>query len=421
MKRFVLPGLILSLAAGCGDNIKPGGNDPVDAPPTPIDAPDAPTDGPPESNIAVTITALEAEILGFGQGYQIGVTFLDTTTVPAPIMDTAPTGPFGCKAWQYNTAQTIASFGEDQGPVTLTFGDGSPGEATCIFVPQSAGNPLPGYQCPVDGSASAGGVIASAGMPGLFTFTDADANFTADDIGRYIAIRGAATAGNNGAFPIVNRVAATTIVFASSSAAAEDLSLTAGANHVTVAGVGPIPFPASNDPGLLEDDDTIVIHHAASADVPEFEATVDSGNPNPGIANDFTLGTADGKVLPGAIPTNGAAFTIGCDDDAACGKSASDSGAFGSLVNIVTTDAPTTGLSPFVVPPPTTRRIQIRCTEVGQTKVNIPAEFSALIQSAGATRIQTTFIRGNLGSLVPNTIQGVNVLGGHAKVGFQNP
>jgi hypothetical protein len=125
---------------------------------------------------------------------------------------------------------------------------------------------------------------------------------------------------------------------------------------------------------------------------------------------------ANGKVLPTSIPTDGSAFTLGCDDAPSCGT------ALASIVDIITTDAPVTGLSPFSLPSPVTKRVQIRCIKIGATTVTVPTGYAARLAAAmsGATRIRVQFSRVNAAgaqnaTLAPNT---TNIVGGHGEYGF---
>jgi hypothetical protein len=92
--------------------------------------------------------------------------------------------------------------------------------------------------------------------------------------------------------------------------------------------------------------------------------------------------------------------------------------ALGTLINITTTDTPTTGMSPFAMPLPTTRRVNVRCSTIGARMVTVPPAFAALLMTSGATRVQTTLIRP---ALMTGSAAGVNSISGHAIVGFTNP
>ena len=91
--------------------------------------------------------------------------------------------------------------------------------------------------------------------------------------------------------------------------------------------------------------------------------------------------------------------------------------ATGSVLELVTTDTPTTGLSPFALPAPTTKQVRIRCIAVGTAMITVPAAFSTLIMDAAATRIQATFARITLMTGGPATTLS---LSGHAVRGYTN-
>lgn len=434
MKRFACLAIPLALAA-CGDNQKTVGDidappAPIDGPtidtPTPIDAPniDAPSiDAPPVANYSGTISVVEARLKNMGgagvdgHGVQIGVSFInDSTAVPPIAMTAGATTTSGCFVWRYTVAQLATTLGNDQGAVQVNVGDGSPTFPACIFQPGA------GYICPDTASSGVGGTLAVGPSAGTSTFTGATfaggGGFSAEDVGRYIRLSGTGVAALDTAFPIVAVVSASTVVVAGASVA---LTLPAAATFTTLAGVGPIPV-ASFDP--LADADTITATKtgAGTPDVDNFaDRTLSVGGPS--VGDNFTLGTGPSsttptinKVLPTAIPLDGSEFVIGCDSTAECGTS------IGSLINIVTTDAPVTGLSPFGFPTPVATRTQVRCVTLSSRDVRVPAEISAFLRpsSSSATRIQTTFIRGNFGPIgdVNGPTATTNFLGGHAEVGF---
>jgi hypothetical protein len=127
------------------------------------------------------------------------------------------------------------------------------------------------------------------------------------------------------------------------------------------------------------------------------------------VGDDFAIDDTSAGVLR-ALPGDGSAFTISCG--ASCGSS------FGTILNITTTDTSVAGLSAFAMPPPTTRRVNIRCAEAGVTSLTVPANVSAYLVSSGATRIQASFIRGSFGASNPQNAGLTNVVAGHAIVGF---
>jgi hypothetical protein len=405
MKRLLAIALPFAVAA-CGDNIK---GDSPDA--TSIDAAvdaaiDAPPDAPPAPGVTGTISLQEVKLLNpgnsgtyFGQGPQASITFVDGAAVPAPLLEEMVGSPLGCKAWSYTPAQTVAAvLGVDEGPVTFTATAGTvqPTLPACVF---QAGA---GYICPQVGTAQVGGSIGIVAAGSVASFTDADVTFTdANSIGSYITISGAANATNNGTFPIVSRVGANTVAYANPVAMAE--ALPAGATHVNLGAVGPIPNMA--DPGFMSDDVALTINHAAGAHIGAFAATTGAGTigDQVGIVHNELIKLND-------IPLDGTAFTISCDG-ANCGA------ASGSILILRTTDAPLANLSPFALPPPVTKRVEIRCAAIGQTSVTVPMAYSQLLMSSGATRIQATFIRPTLMGGGPAT---VNVIAGHAVVGFTN-
>jgi hypothetical protein len=184
-------------------------------------------------------------------------------------------------------------------------------------------------------------------------------------------------------------------------------TLPAAAQHVNIAAAGPIP--SAPDPGFLADDSTITVAHTMGGGnhVANFSLASAPGT----VGDDFTL---DASSLTNLVnpPRTGAAITYTCATNCA-GANAS-----GSLVNIETTDAPLAGLSPFALPPPVTKKVQIRCSALGSGTITIPAAYSAKLMASGATRIQSTFMRGALLSSANPPVTGV---AGHAIVGFTAP
>lgn len=407
-------GLVCS-AAACGDDgdgANPDAPDidgPVDAD---IDSPiDAEIDTPPPT-FSGTLSLLEATVLNpgtsgtaFGQGVQISIAFTASDQVPPPLMETAPGTPFGCKAWEYTPAQAAAAtIGLDEGRVAMTVTGLTPASLPeCTF---TAGI---GYTCPHTATFSTGGTIAAGPQAGTMTLTDADVTFNANNTtNRYVVIGGAAMAANNGAFPILALAGANTIVYGNPAGTAETLPATA--THVNLAGVGPTPMVP--DPGFLTDVGTATFALTAGGGNHFTDFSVNTGAGT--VGDDFTLANAEAIKL-NAIPADGAEFSVACDAAGCPGGSAS-----GSILNIVTTDTSVAGLSPFAMPPPTTKRIQIRCAALQAAAMNghtitVPAAYMALLQDAGIRRIQATFIRPQLMSSVP-----VTAVSGHALVGFTN-
>lgn len=163
------------------------------------------------------------------------------------------------------------------------------------------------------------------------------------------------------------------------------------------------------DPGLMPDPQPFVasLTSGGGNDVPSFTA---SGSD---VGDDFVLPPAELAELE-AIPRDGAAFTIACDA-AVC----TNATAIATLLEIVTTDAATMGLPPVAMPPPVTRQVVLRCAELGVPSLTVPAAFSNLIATSGATRIQTTFRRGKLAAPMPS-VANVVAFGGHGIRGFSD-
>jgi hypothetical protein len=420
MKRFVSLFCALGAAAACGDNLSDHDDDQdhdavqIDA--SPIDG--MPTDAPTDAAVAShsgTVTVLEAQLLSpagggafFGQGLQVGISFVDKTMLVAPTMEQSPGQPTGCKLIEFTPAQLAAQLGEDEGPVqiTITGGAAQASFPACNF---TAGV---GYNCPDLTTAGAGGIIAPGAGPlaGAGILTDTNTTFTAaNSAGRYIRIAGAATASNNGVFPIVavgGALTANQVAYGNPGAAAE--TLPGAAQHVNIAGVGPIPD--APDPGFLLDDNAASVTHTMGGgnDVETFTQSTVS------VGDQFALDSATLASLI-AIPTTGTAadLTVQC----ATGSCPNGS-SMGMLVNIISTDSAPQAGNPFDFPFPTTKRIQVRCAMIGgATSITIPAAYMDAFIGAGVTRIQATVIRTALLGLDPPS----TTLVGHAVVGFTTP
>lgn len=412
-KRLVCLALVTSnLGAACKD--EDAGATPTDALESDVDA--DPTDArdidAAPAIYAGSISLIEANVLNpgtagtfFGQGPQLGISFASSADVPPPVLEEMSESALGCKAWQFTPPQAAAAAaGLDEGVVRVTVTGTS---ATPI--PPCAHTTGVGYVCPHADTTSTGGVIAVGATTGTATLTDADTTFTAANTsGRYVRIAGATNVANNGVFPIVGFNAQTpnTLVYANARRVAETIPSTG--SHVNLYGVGPIPNAA--DPGFLRNDSIVSVTLTAGGGnhLPTFTSATPS---NQSFGDDFTLALSELNEL-NAIPRNGSAFTITCDATSCPAGSAA-----GTVLQIVTTDTPTTGLSPFAMPPPTSRQVKIRCGVLGRSAITVPAEYSALIMGAGATRMQATFIRGALLSGGPPE---VSVVAGHAIVGFTN-
>jgi hypothetical protein len=395
-----------TLVACGGDD---GGNTPIDGQDVDADVDAQDIDAPPPPTYSGSISLVEAAVLNpgttgalFGQGPQISILLTSSAVVPGPTMQQDPLSATGCKAWEYTAAQAAAATaGADEGVVAFTLtGTAPPTVPSCAY---TAGV---GYLCQDTATVQTGGVIANGPQAGTATLTDAGNTFNdGNSLGRYLRISGATNAANNGVFPIVARTGATTLVYANPARVAE--TLPAAATHVNIYGLGPIPGAA--DPGFINNDNGVTVTLTAGGG--NHFATFTSMTGQQTFGDDFTLATAEAAKL-NAIPKTGAAFTITC-----AAQGCPQGSATGTVLNIVTTDTPTTGLSPFAMPLPTTRQVRIRCGVLGASAITVPAAYSALIQSSGATRIQASFIRGALLGGGPPEI---SVVAGHAIVGFTN-
>jgi hypothetical protein len=408
--------LVLLLVAGgaaslgaCGDN---GGDADArrnDA--STIDADTTPDgDTTPDAAIASfsgTVAIAEASVQGIpslGQGLTIDLDKSQDGLVP-PVLEEMPASPLGCKVWQYTPAQA-ADQGLDEGAVQITVEDGGPVVPACGYLPTR------GYLC--RGVNGTGGTITPAGASTFALVQPAITNPSAE-VGRYIVISGAATATNNGAFPIVGASSGipASIVYANPNGAAEVLP--AAATYLSLAGAGPIPGAA--DPGFLEDDDvvTVALTSGGDGDFESYTKTFTAAGG--GIGDDFTLDTAS-QALITDLPVDGSAFSLGC-----AGAGGTCNTAIGSVLTITTTDSPTAGLPPYVLPPPTTMQVRIRCAAIGSGQIDVSAAASAFLMTSGATRVQASFLRGNLltagntGPVPANT----NIVAGHAIAGYSNP
>jgi hypothetical protein len=408
MKSFAC--LALVVVAACGDD----GASPVDAA-NPDAAVDAEIDAPPVT-YSGTMTALEVAALApapapagtiFGQGVQIGISFVDSEHAVAPTMEEQPGSPLGCKLFEYTPRQLQeTSVGLDEGPVKINVtraAQGAPQYPDCTF---TAGV---GYTCPHMNTKSTGGVIAPLpNMPNVATLTDPDVTYTANNTAnRYVNITGATNPGNDGTFPIVQLAGANTIAYVNPAVVAETIPATG--SHINLAGVG--PTPSVPDEGFLFDDDGLSMMLTAGGGRHFADFTATTGAAPASIGDDFEMPDAERAKLR-AIPNDGQAFTISCADaNTACGA------ASGSLLLLYTTDAPVANVSPFTLPPPVTKRVMVRCAAIGQTSVTVPAPYMAAIMGSGWTRIQATFMRPTLMGGGPAS---VNALSGHAIVGFTN-
>ncbi|MDX2022997.1 MAG: hypothetical protein SF187_22375 [Deltaproteobacteria bacterium] len=377
---------------------------------SPDGAPDAPP--PLVATHTGTIEILDVRLRNMrgpgvdGYGVSLHVAFNENAQIVAPFMEESANVLDRCKAWQYTPSQWAMTVGSDEGPVQITATDGSPAFPPCLFTTGV------GYTCPDTASSGVGGSLTSTGAPAASSLFVASGNatFGAEDVGRYLRLANTGVSALNSSFPIVAIVNATTVVV--STGAGINLTLPASATFVTLAGAGPMPGASADT--FFTNTENLTVAKATSANFDAFPANAGFILAS-GIGDDFALGTAGGKVLPTQIPLDGSAFTIGCDSTADCGQ------AVGSVLELLTTDAPL-GTSPFSFPAAITKSIRIRCVKVGATQITVPAAYSALLSAAssGATRIQTRFMRLNLAgagnqSGAPNV---TNIAAGHAELGY---
>ncbi|MBK9031383.1 MAG: hypothetical protein IPL61_08600 [Myxococcales bacterium] len=433
MKRFACLAIPFAFAA-CGDNNTVNG--PVDAPVAidgqTIDAP-PPIDAGIDAPAVVyggTATLIEAQLLGapppapsntvISQGVQLGFTIIGNDTSQAPVIDTAPGTPLGCKVWEYTPAQLATSFGVNEGTAEFTVTQTTPAAPplpACIFAPGA------GYICPDPTSSGTAvgvtltGVGAGATAAAALTLPGGHAaSFVADDVGRFVKFSGTGVLtldSPTSAFPIVMVNAGTPIIGLPLGTGMNIAALSAG-TFTTLAGVGPSPAFAA-DPGQLADTATATAHFTTNAagggaHLANFDVNF------PLIGDDFDINTATADVLRN-IPTDGSEFQVACTN---C------SGSTGGLINIVTTDGSITGLSPFSFPAPVTKRVQVRCAALNPAPpavpgpLVVPASISAYLMNSGATRIQATFIRASFGQTVPSN-SAMTAIAGHAFVAFTTP
>lgn len=365
--------------------------------------------GPDARTYLGTLDVYEAKVLDpgsagtfYGQGIVARLRFI-AADLATPVLEELPGSPLGCKAWSLTPAQAaVVVPGLDEGPLLIRSpAGGAPLVPTCGYVPG-------GYRCAEPSTDSAGGTIAAGvgAFAGAAVLSDVDVTYAAantDD--RYLEISGASAAANNGRFPIIGRVDANTIAFVNPGFVAETLAPTA--RHANVAGIGPIP--GVPDPGFLADDASLDVVHTAGGGnhVPPFTATLPAGS----VGDSFALAPAELARL-NAIPRDGTPFAFTC---AAADCPASSANA--TQLEVVATDGPTAGLSPFAMPPPTSQLVVIRCSVVGATEVAVPMPYSAFLTSSSLTRIRTTYLRANL---MQTGLTNVSALIGHAIVGYSN-
>ncbi len=164
------------------------------------------------------------------------------------------------------------------------------------------------------------------------------------------------------------------------------------------------------DPGMLPDVQTFeaALTSGGGNHVPSFVA-------NSEVGDDFTL-TPESLALLENLPRDGSPFTVACD-----ASSCPSGSGIATELEIMTTDAAVSGLSPFDLPLPTNLRVWTRCTVLDPTSATITvlAPHAAYLMGSNATRIRATFRRLQLAGPDP-PVADVLVMAGHAITGITN-
>ncbi|WP_437734856.1 hypothetical protein [Sorangium sp. So ce1335] len=362
-------------------------------------------DGGAGSGLAPThgglVSIQDISIAGAPQaGHGLSVQVLFTAAKP-PSYEESPGQPTGCKGWVHDAQDSPPPPLTDQGVITISGLAGGP--IACRFQNGS-------YVCPThDGS---GQTSVTAGETGTAAYAVGGAMFSAADVGRTLRVDGAAVGGNNGAFPIVAVESSDVAIVVNPNATDEAFV----ASYTVLAGVGPVPGNPS-DPIASGDEIVVGIEPGGS-----MAFTVpDLGPVAAGEA--FALDEASLTLL-GAVPLDGAPMTLGCG-----GQGESCGAAQGTIVRITSTDGDIQGASPFAMPPPADKQVEIQCIALGgDGSITVPAEAMQLLQEAhqatSITRIRTAFMREGVASATntapepPNT---VHALVGHGILGFTSP
>jgi len=357
-----------------------------------------------DDGLAITHTGLvsvqDMAIHGFpevGHGLTVQLGFSEAR---APDYEEQPGLPTGCKGWVYDVESAPQPPATDQGTIAIHIGEVS---FDCRF------DPATGYTCPV--WSASGAAAISPGASGTASFTAEGASFSADDVGRYLTIQGEGAGPNLGAFPIVAVSSQSTAVVFHPEAVEEELT----ASYTVMAGAGPVP----DNPVEPMGPDVEVTVGITPGGEGDFDFP-DAGPITPGQA--FVVDDATAALLP-AIPLDGGSIALGCAGaGGSCGK------AVLTVVRITTTDGETDGLSPFAMPEPVAKKVDLLCASLGDAPLVVPAEAMALLaevhQASPVTRIRTAFMREGY-ALVQNPdglpANPVRVLAGHGLLGFTTP
>lgn len=328
-------------------------------------------------------------------GHGLSVTVLFTQLRPPTNEES------GCRIWIYDVANDPAPALTNQGVVDITGLEDGP--YSCSFAEGS------GYSCPT--SLGVGQVDVSMGQPGTSTYTIQGAAFSQADVGRYLRVVGAMNPKNDGLFPIVAAPSADSVVLANPAGSAEKFS----SEYTVLAGAGPVPNNP-HDPFAAGSEVTIGI-------TPGGEGAFDFADValTPGEA--FELDTQSQSTIT-ALPLDGSSVSLACNGAGGkCGN------ADASIVRITTTDAVTTGLSPFAMPTPVKKHTEIQCAaQNGSESVTIPASVMSLLAlwhaDAPVTRVRTAFMRDGFGYAANSAKRAPNqaiVAIGRGVIGYSNP
>lgn len=340
-----------------------------------------------------------------GHGLSVRIEFSETTR--APDFEEMPGQPTGCKVWLYDVAaDPPPALVGDEGRVWIA--------GTSADVPHGCTHETNEYRCAAKSGAGTTTVTQLGG--GAAAYTIAGAELGIADVGRRIRITGdTASPGNTGEHPILAVTSLTSAVVANPAATAG----TFAATYTVYAGGGPagMAFDSLHDPIL--DGDTVEVGIVAGgamefdiAPVPPIEA-----------GGAFVLDTASDAVF-GAIPIDGTPFSLGCS-----GPGGTCADAAVTILQLETTDGDITGLPPFVLPPPASKKVVLSCATLGASgRLDVPIEAAELLREANAaapiTRIRAAFMRDGFAftaSRPPSPPNQVRIVAGHQRVSFVDP
>jgi hypothetical protein len=334
-------------------------------------------------------------------GHGMTVTAFLTPAGRAPDIELRTDDWNGCQGWSYAVdAGDPPPATTDEGGLAV-HGTSEPIPDDCVF---RAG----AYMCPIaSGTATAAGVAPMAGGAAVYQLPGGA--FTSDAAGRYLEVSGAANATNAGRFPIVAVAGPTTVVVGNPAAVAESAFAAA---YTVLAGVGPVP---NNPRDPIADGERVTFGMTPGGgghfDFPDTEV-VAGGAFRP---DDATL------ALLRDLPIGDDAITLRCDGAGGdCGV------ADATLMLLRTSDGDTAGISPFALPPPSHRHVEIVCAVTGgDGSITIPAEAMALVAAAHAaspiTRIRLAYMHDGVAlarNPYPAAENLVRIGLGHGYIGF---